>query len=252
MILFLIGLTTILIIKDRKSRKLIREQKELAEKSRNETENLRSMLAHDWRNGLHVLNSIGKTKLEDLLINEKTQSKFKDYQLEITALVSYLKIITSRNSEIKEVGLELFKKVAEDICTIHKRKDISISVFSNLELGKDKENSLENERKNLQVLAMIVGELVRNSCKYAFPSIAEIHQPTIEIHVIQNEDNSLHIYYKDNGIGIQDKEVKENSLGLKLTEKQIKKYDGTIKIENNIPSGVHITIYFDRMYFESV
>jgi PAS domain S-box-containing protein len=87
-------------------------------------------------------------------------------------------------------------------------------------------------------LGLIVNELISNSLKYAFPD-GRTGEITI---TIRKEDHSLHIGFRDNGVGIPEtldwKDTK--SLGLRLVNTLVDQLNGTIALDRH--DGTHFSM----------
>ncbi|OHD15679.1 MAG: hypothetical protein A2087_10110 [Spirochaetes bacterium GWD1_61_31] len=98
--------------------------------------------------------------------------------------------------------------------------------------------------------ALVVNELLTNSCKYAFP---DRRPGTIELTVTRRPDG-LQLYYRDDGVGLPLGFEPESatSLGLSMIRLLVEhQLDGSLRIDRN--DGLAYTILFpDNLYSERV
>lgn len=87
-------------------------------------------------------------------------------------------------------------------------------------------------------VGMVISELISNSTKYAFHSIA---QPTINIS-IQQQNNNIVFNYNDNGVGVADWEATKKGLGSRLIDIFSRQLKGKYIV--NSQNGFHYSITF--------
>ena len=91
------------------------------------------------------------------------------------------------------------------------------------------------------VVGIIVNELVTNALKYAFP---DRERGTIRVSVGETDDERVRVRVEDDGIGISDSAVEDDSagFGLRLVRAEIEQLAGVLEIEND--GGTRITLTF--------
>ncbi|GAB4127890.1 MAG: hypothetical protein OHK0045_17370 [Raineya sp.] len=108
--------------------------------------------------------------------------------------------------------------------------------LDNLPLKTHLNNKLQRKFSQAQTLALyrIVLELCQNTLKYA-------QAENIFIEIFEN-DNFLHLFYKDDGIGIDKSQLEaKKGLGLRNIETRVKVFEGEYKYLN-LPKGFGIHI----------
>ncbi|MCK7462302.1 MAG: sensor histidine kinase [Sphingobacterium sp.] len=101
------------------------------------------------------------------------------------------------------------------------------------------------------LLKTAFGNIMDNACKYSFNNLSEI--------LVDASQNELILYFKDNGIGIPQEElkmifqpfyrakiaigVKGHGIGLSLVEKIIGQHNGSIEVNSEINKGSEFIIY---------
>jgi two-component sensor histidine kinase len=88
-------------------------------------------------------------------------------------------------------------------------------------------------------LGIIINELIVNILKHAFVENSENPQISISLH---KKDDILELKVADNGKGIDLKERKEKSFGLKLIKSLSRKLKADLKITNNNGALVELKI----------
>ena len=93
---------------------------------------------------------------------------------------------------------------------------------------------------------LIINELVANAFKYAFDSQ---QSGTISIKASANQDNSLVLVVKDDGVGLKpDFDLnKTRSLGLRLVKNLTEQLQGQLKIDSDRNSGTQFEFVFNRI-----
>jgi two-component sensor histidine kinase len=94
-------------------------------------------------------------------------------------------------------------------------------------------------------LGLVVGELVGNACKHAFPAWADISQPKVSIKLMET-DSMLVLEVYDNGVGFNHPRLKSNgnaiedpavSMGDQLISGFVSQIDGTISQDIPYPDN---------------
>ena len=160
---------------------------------------------------------IGK---ENKQIIDKTENAVDD------AILSIKEISNNLSPHILErFGLEKAIKTFTD--TIITGNDLQIIQSSNL-YGKRYGYNVE------VVLYRIIGELIANTLKYASASKIEIS--------LFNYENRLELFYSDNGIGFDMKNLKSNGMGLSNINSRVKSIDGDIEMHSKPNQGFFLKI----------
>ena len=97
---------------------------------------------------------------------------------------------------------------------------------------------IEVHPKALVSLALIFNELISNSLKHAFDTTKA---PIISIDIRNEGDNTVEIYYSDNGVW---KPHNAKSFGLELINSLTEQLNGSLELETK--EGTHYIFQFDR------
>lgn len=121
---------------------------------------------------------------------------------------------------------EYFENLIEKIKKSYQNKKVKIS--TNIEVNIDIQNSI--------YLGIILNELLINSFKYAFS------KNNAEINIsLEKENSKTKLIYKDNGVGFDYEDKKDESFGLTFIEAIVKdELKGDLKFENE--KGMKVTI----------
>jgi len=87
-------------------------------------------------------------------------------------------------------------------------------------------------------IGLIVNELITNAFKHAFKETAD---PKVYISLLQPGEN-IELKVSDNGKGIQENQLPDSSLGMKLVKTLVNQLEGTMNIINTNGTTVSITI----------
>ena len=133
-------------------------------------------------------------------------------------------------------------KLVENLFQIYRLENTDVSFHMDLE------ENLFFDMDTAIPLGMIINELVSNSLKYAFPSIAK-GEIQIKLHREENKKDSFHgtcftLEVADNGVGIPETiEIETlNSLGFQLVTILVDQLDG--KFDLNRDNGMKFAMRF--------
>jgi two-component sensor histidine kinase len=132
---------------------------------------------------------------------------------------------------------------SQDIAQIHMvsyLQSLVVDLFSAYGVDKDK-ISLKVEAEAVQVnldtaipFGLLVGELVTNAIKYAFPPDREVEKGEVAVSFCELEDGYYSLTVSDNGVGLPEEFDldKAASLGLKLVHTLVEQLGGVITLES--------------------
>jgi len=191
-----------------------------------------------------ITGKIDDTDVAEQLIVEYTRINFFINQVLYTSRASSY----SEDLQINEVSIEnIIKKVVKRNATLFISRNI------NLELGNIHYNVLSDEKW----LSYILEQLINNACKYVR------RDGNISIYA-KDDSKSINLYVKDNGIGIQEKDInrifdsgftgengrvlsKSTGMGLYLSKKMAHKLNHNIYVKSEDGNGTEFTIAFYKL-----
>lgn len=192
-----------------------------------------------------------KNRIENLL--KETHHRIKNNLQSLSGLLSLeqkrLKKEVPRDPEIvlrdAENRLRAMQIVHEHLCLATEKSLADIRLDSYVQqLGENLELVMPLNDQQVQViyqldevfldvnkamrLGLVINELICNAYKHAFPSGQTDAQ--IAISVQKNEANEAEIRVKDNGVGVEQRKMKNDSLGLSLVQNLTHEMGGRIQI----------------------
>ncbi len=190
----------------------------------------RKKFANELHDGLGpILSSI---KMAISAINKSIMGKTNKQIINKTenavdnAIITIKEISNNLSPHILErFGLEKAIKTFTDI--IITKEDLEIIYFSNLN-GKRYDYNIE------VILYRIIGELINNTLKHASASKVEISLFYFE--------KKLELFYSDNGIGFDMKNIKSKGMGLPNINSRVKSLDGELEMHSKHKQGTFLKI----------
>ncbi|KAA1247924.1 tetratricopeptide repeat protein [Aquimarina sp. RZ0] len=203
---------------------ILSDQKEIITKREQEKALLLRELNHRVKNNLQMISS-----LLNLQSHELTGHPAKD-------------AIVSGKYRVEALSLVHRKLYQEGVDTKIMMKEYLEELVLGLFHGYDAKFNPHFDIINIGIhvdvaipLALIINELVTNSLKYAYK---KTKHPTLQIIVLKEVEDYLHIQIIDNGIGFDIKKSGENnSFGIKLITSLVEQLEGVIIQKNS--KGTH-------------
>ena len=160
--------------------------------------------------------------------NPQIEQKIDEIEDIIQAMSKTHEILYNQKNLEQIDTKEYFENLIEKIEKIYQSKKIEISI--NIQTNIDIQTSI--------YLGIILNELLTNSFKYAFnKNIGKINIS------LEKEYSKIKLIYKDNGIGFDYEDKKDESFGLTFIESIVKnELKGNLKFENH--KGTKTTIIF--------
>jgi len=188
-------------------------------------------LHHRVKNNLQVMYSLlnlQKRRNKD----EDTKSSLLSIQNRIqTMALVHQNLYTTGNFEMVEVA-SYIKTLVNHLLSIYKTELKEIELFFEIE------EDLEFPIEYVVSIGLIINEAVSNALKYAFNNNSK---GKLHVSLYSKSDNCI-IEVKDNGPGFNNKDIKENSLGMKLIKVMCAQLKANYIIEKN--NGVTHKIEF--------
>jgi two-component sensor histidine kinase len=198
-------------------------------------ETLLKELHHRVKNNLQVMYSLLNLQKRRNKDNEiiETLSSIQN-RIQTMALV-HQNLYNSGDFELVQI-LSYIKTLAAHLESIYKIDKQQIEVKFNID------ENLKLPIETVVAIGLIINEAVSNSFKYAFKNNKNKGVLKIQITCINND---IEVIVSDNGEGVQQKNKKENSLGLKLIDLMCLQLKATHIIETT--NGVSHHIKFNKI-----
>jgi len=163
---------------------------------------------------------------KNVMGNDNKQIIDKTEETVDSAIITIKEISNNLSPHILErFGLEKAIKTFTDI--IITNEDLEIIFFSNLN-GKRYDYNIE------VILYRIIGELINNTLKHASASKVEISLFYFE--------KRLELFYSDNGIGFDMKNIDSKGMGLPNIDSRVKSLDGELEMHSKHKQGIFLKI----------
>ena len=182
----------------------------------------------------------------------------------IAAIISLRKNHIS-DLQVNEVLDELHNKIrlmqniyqtlytGEEVGTIHINSflqellhDIQSTYFNkqSIQITTDIEDIEVTSKQSLPI-GIIVTELITNAIKYAFERQEE---GTISISINKSDEDCLSIHVADNGSGLADEIIENESygFGLMLVDGYVRQFDGQMSIDNSHGTSIAVTMKLEK------
>jgi len=192
-------------------------------------ENLQVELHHTVKNNLSFISTF-----IDLTIDDVEEEKIQNKLIELK----------QRIESINEVHKELYEKKGETQVKMKKYIQRISSLVNEsysdkkVEISENIDESITLSPNNSFPIGLIINEFLTNSYKYAFRNIIN---PTINID-FSRQVNQYVLELSDNGIGIQNSDLENESFGLNLMQNLSKQLGGSYNFDGQ--NGVKILIQF--------
>lgn len=180
--------------------------------------------SHRIKNNLSLLSSMMNMQIRRLDTPE-IKDAVRESENRVRALSILEKELQAGNFDMKVNLGDYMQKIIQNIRSFYSTEENSLEInteFDDIVLDADK----------AMRLGLIINELITNSIKHAFKSQGK---PQIEIKLINSDVKDLHLYYMDNGSGIDTAINIEtsNSIGMKLIYNMTKQLHGSLKTKND-------------------
>ncbi len=239
-IALLLGLVLFLLYRNfrqkQKSNTTLSATNGLLEKKNKENELLLKEIHHRVKNNLQTISSLlnlqsaGITDTNALEAVQESQSRVRSMGLIHQKLYQGDQLATV---EMKDY----FKTMGETLFHAFGMKEQQVALNVNMEeVGLDVDTAIP--------VGLIVNELVTNALKYAFP---EGRSGTVEISLQTQDDNTLTLRVKDDGVGLQptQSQSKDNGFGARLVQLLTLQLDG--QLQESAKDGVETVIRFKSL-----
>jgi len=221
-----------LLLRNTRNRKKILRQNSFITNSLSEKEILLKEIHHRVKNNLQVISSLLSIQSRSI-----KNIKAKEAILEGRTRVHSMSLIHQdlyKKDNLTGVRMDRYLgNLTRDLLETYNVSEGKISLNNNIE-------PLKLDVESVIPLGLIVNELMSNALKYAFP---EDRDGSIEV-ILKEEDGYLYLQVGDNGIGLDEKQlkVKQDSFGHTLIKAFRNKLDAEINISANEGTIVSLKI----------
>lgn len=231
--LLITGLISFLLYKKRKNNKILASKNKLINKALKENEVLLKETHHRVKNSLQMISSLLYLQSENIE-DEKAALSVKDGQIRVKSMaLIHQKLYQKDNLTGVEVS-DYINDLAKSIFQSHNISNNDIKL--NIDVDK-----MVLDIDTITPIGIIINELIVNILKHAFVEGDKNSQISISLH---KKDDVLELKVADNGKGIDLKEKKEKSFGMKLIKSLSRKLKADLTIENK--NGTLVTLIIKR------
>jgi PAS domain S-box-containing protein len=198
-----------------------------------EKEILLKEIHHRVKNNLQIIKSLLSLQLK--FVKDKTAANFISESMNRITSISIIHELFYKYKDITKIEFNNYiSKIVSHLFNVYGVDSSKISAEYNLtgiSLGID----------TAIPCGLIINELLTNCLKYAFP---DVRKGKILIEMKKNENDTISLILKDDGIGMPDNFDMANppSMGMQLVLTLVKQMDGNIELERN--KGTKFVINF--------
>lgn len=208
----------VFIIKSRIDRQRIQKQKKKTEDNLSKKTVLLKEVHHRVKNNLQLVSGLIYLQSNKYKTKE-TVDALNDLQKHINSIALVHEMLYNEKT-LSLVDMEKYvKDLANNILTLSESK----KVYLNIDI-----KTVYLPENYATTLGLILNELITNSLKYAF----EENKGSIKVSLEKVSELNFKFIYKDDGIGMDLKEYKNKTLGLKLIRMFSEEIDADLKVKN--------------------
>ncbi len=214
-LMLLISIITVLLLKIRKSNKILLEKN-------SEKDSLIQEIHHRVKNNLQFVSSLLNMQVKSTQNAEEIEP-LTEASRRISSMALVHEMLYNQADQ-KGISTKYYlEELIENLYSVVK------SESQKIEFEMEIEDVLLNISDTISI-GMITSELISNSMKHAFKNVAN---PTVFLTLKQNTDGAIHYSIRDNGKGFDEKEIRENKLGLRLVDIFSRQLKGSYTIAGN-------------------
>ncbi len=204
------------------------KSEDLLRKSLNERGVLLSEVHHRVKNNLAIISALINMQIGSLK-DEKDKDIFEETKNRIYAMALIHNLLYQNKSFAKIDFVQYVDKFCVNIVKSYRSETI-IVIDQQVE-------AVEIDIETATSLALIFNELITNSIKHAFKNM---EKGQITIGLENNENKFYKFWVNDNGVGIDEKTLGSNTMGMEIVKSLVEQIDGKMEYSNN--NGSHFTI----------
>lgn len=204
------------------------KSEDLLRKSLNERGVLLSEVHHRVKNNLAIISALINMQIGSLK-DEKDKDIFEETKNRIYAMALIHNLLYQNKSFAKIDFVQYVDKFCVNIVKSYRSETI-IVIDQQVE-------AVEIDIETATSLALIFNELITNSIKHAFKNM---EKGQITIGLENNENKFYKFWVNDNGVGIDEKTLGSNTMGMEIVKSLVEQIDGKMEYFNN--NGSHFTI----------
>ncbi len=211
-LILLISIITFLLLKIRKSNKVLLEKN-------TEKDSLIQEIHHRVKNNLQFVSSLLNMQVKSTQNAEEIEP-LTEASRRISSMALVHEMLYNQADQ-KGISTKYYlEELIENLYSVVK------SESQKIEFEMEIEDVLLNISDTISV-GMITSELISNSMKHAFQDVVN---PTVFLTLKRNTDGTILYSIRDNGKGFDEKEIRENKLGLRLVDIFSRQLKGTYSI----------------------
>jgi two-component sensor histidine kinase len=225
------GMIFYLYRQKQKSNQLLSEKNVLIEKSLHERETLLKEIHHRVKNNLQIISSLLSLQSKSLQ-DTGAQGAISESRNRVKSMSLIHEQLYQENTisgvDMKDYVERLVKSLIQSYGVDTERVQVEIDAD---QLLLDVDSAIP--------LGLIMNELVSNSMKYAFP---QQRSGSISVSLHEAGSNELHLAVRDDGVGIDPSQQREDSFGLSMVRSLMRKLKADMNVSNGKGTSVELII----------
>ena len=227
-LLLALGLFTVFQLKKRNTQ--IQSQNKVISKALSDKDVLLREIHHRVKNNLQLVSSLLTLQGRSVDSDSAIQA-IKEGQTRVRSMALIHQDLYHKES-LTEIGVKGYvEKLTSELFATYRIDTNLISLSMDVD-------DMELDVDTLIPLGLIINELLTNSLKYAFPAEREGSL----LVSLSKSDNQIELVVKDDGVGYDPTEVRDDSFGSTLIAALTEQLEGVISFETKLDGGTSVTI----------
>jgi len=227
-LLLALGLFTVFQLKKRNTQ--IQSQNKVISKALSDKDVLLREIHHRVKNNLQLVSSLLTLQGRSVDSDSAIQA-IKEGQTRVRSMALIHQDLYHKES-LTEIGVKGYvEKLTSELFATYR-------IDTNLISRSMDVDDMELDVDTLIPLGLIINELLTNSLKYAFPAEREGSL----LVSLSKSDNQIELVVKDDGVGYDPTEVRDDSFGSTLIAALTEQLEGVISFETKLDGGTSVTI----------
>lgn len=232
--IFLIGITTYFLYKNRLKNKKLNSQNSILERTLDEKNVLLKEVHHRVKNSFQIVSSLLYLQSENVT-DEKAKIAIKEAENRVRSMVLVHQKLYNKDELVGINSKEYISDLVKDIFESHNTQKETIAYQLNIE-------SHVLDIETITPLGLILNELIINTMKHAFEDFEKDNTIRIDFSKVEEE---LVLKVADNGKGFEG-EIKQSSFGITLMKALSKQLKGTLNYNSKLKEGTQAILSISK------